>query len=357
LPGPQLSLTTPIEEQLVLRTVEGAVDLLAGELDKLASVTILRPLTSSVSIHISGELQGLYNCPLYSSAAIPLHGDPGDKSFLEPLRASTAYGVLAALNQPVAFRAPRSLASTVTREFGWRNEPGGWNVNVTESASAWIAEVGPLYWTRRFGRLERLPWSTNPVVAEVVVRLAKIRPGHRVLDPFCGSGTLLLAARRRAGDIEILGSDHVAASVEVARRNLAGASSQLSTAAAEEIQQDDRSIDRVVANLPFGKRVGSHQDNLRLYPRALAEIARVLTDDGRSVLLTEDKRLLRDAVARTRGLKIVRERVLRFNGATPTAFVLAPNRSRRTTTAPTQPRTGACAPPQVQVAPQYPPGR
>jgi predicted RNA methylase len=330
LPGPELSLTTPIEEHLVLRTVEGAVDLLVSEIHTLASVTILRSLTSAVSIRICGNLQDLYNCPLYSSAAIPLYGDPGDKRFLDPLHASAANGVLAALNQPVVFRA-QSLAEQVAKEFGWRNDPSGWNVNLTESesTSGWVAEVGPLYWTKRFGRLERLPWSTNPVVAEVVVRLAKIRPGHRVLDPFCGSGTLLLAARRQATDIEILGSDHNATSVEVARRNLAGVPSQLSTAAAEEIQQSDRSIDRVVANLPFGKRVGSHQDNLRLYPEALAEIARVLTDDGRSVLLTEDKRLLRDAVAKTRGLKIVRERVLRFNGATPTAFVLAPNRSRR----------------------------
>jgi tRNA (guanine6-N2)-methyltransferase len=238
LPGPLLSLTTPIKEQLVLRTVEGAVDLLAGELHQLVSITILRSLTSSVSIRISGDLQDLYGCPLYSCAAIPLPGDPGETSFLEPLRASAAKGVLAALNQPVTFRAPASLAAAITQEFGWRNDPSEWNVNLTESTSGWMAEVGPLFWTKRFGRLERLPWSTNPVVAEVVVRLAKIRPG----------------------------------------------------------------------------------------------IARVLTDDGRSVLLTEDKRLLRDAVARTRGLKIVRERVLRFNGATPTAFVLAPNRSRRTTT-------------------------
>jgi 23S rRNA G2445 N2-methylase RlmL len=78
----------------------------------------------------------------------------------------------------------------------------------------------------------------------------------------------------------------------------------------------------VIANLPFGKRVGSHRDNLRLYPAAVAEIARILTDDGRAVLLTEDKRLLKATIARTPGVKIVKERLLRFNGATPTAFVL-----------------------------------
>jgi tRNA G10 N-methylase Trm11 len=166
-----------------------------------------------------------------------------------------------------------------------------------------------------------VPWSTNPVVAEVVVRLAKIRPHHRVLDPFCGTGTLLLAAQRNARPAALIGSDKQ--SVDLARRNLNALDAVLTTARAEAIQHPDRSIDRVIANLPFGKRVGSHRDNRRLYPAAVAEIARVLTDDGRAVLLIEDKRLLKATIARTPGVKIVKERLLRFNGATPTAFVMA----------------------------------
>jgi tRNA (guanine6-N2)-methyltransferase len=311
-----------IKDHLTLRTVDGAADLLAGELGKLPHVTVLSTLTESVTCRIDGELQDLYNCPLYSTAAIPLAGSPCDSGFLDPLRASTTEGVLATIAQPLTFRAPTAeLRRAVTHDLGWSNEPGNWAVNLTDTGNGWKAEVGPLYWTRRFGRLERLPWSTNPVVAEVVVRLAKIRPQHRVLDPFCGSGTLLVAAHRQARPQELFGSDKTSSSIEVARRNL-GAFGQLSTADAAQIQHADRSIDRVVANLPFGKRVGSHQDNLRLYPAAIAEIARVLTTDGRAVLLTEEKRLFKDTVARTRGLKIAKERILRFNGATPTAFVL-----------------------------------
>jgi len=322
---------TTIKDQLTLCTVDGAADLLAGELGKLPQVTVLTTLTASVTCRIDGELQDLYDCPLYSTAAIPLAGSPPDKGFLDPLHTSTKEGVLATIPAPLTFRigAGREFAAIIARELGWTNEPANWTVNLTETGTGWVAEIGPLYWTRRFGRLERLPWSTNPVVAEVVVRLAKIRPEHRVLDPFCGSGTLLLAAHRQARPNALIGSDH--RSVEIARRNFAARnlSAELSTGRAEEIQQAGRSIDRVIANLPFGKRVGSHHDNLRLYPAAIAEIARVLTPDGRAVLLTEDKRLLKDAVARTRGLKIVRERLLRFSGATPTAFVLMRPVARR----------------------------
>jgi tRNA (guanine6-N2)-methyltransferase len=94
------------------------------------------------------------------------------------------------------------------------------------------------------------------------------------------------------------------------------------SAAAEALPLTARSVDRVVANLPFGKQVGSHRDNQRLYPAVLAELDRVLTADGRAVLLTEDKRLLEASVQRRRGLKVVRQRLLKYNGATPTAYVL-----------------------------------
>ncbi len=312
--------------RLNLRCVEGAVDLLAAELGSLSDVTILRSGRSSLDCHVDGSLQELHACRLYSSAAIPLPGSPGDPDFLAPL------GFLA----PATFRVGtasarlrRELVATVEVQLGWQNDPRDWAVNLTESVTGWVAEIGALHWVRRFGRLERLPWATNPVVAEVLVRLAKIRAGQRVLDPFCGSGTLLVAASRQADDVQVVGSDCAAGSIELARRNVAGLPIQVEVGFAEELRQADRSVHRVVANLPFGKRVGSHRDNQRLYPAALGEIARVLTEDGRAVLLTEDKRLLRETVAGVRGLKIVRERLLRFNGATPTAFVLMPTKSWR----------------------------
>ncbi|MFF1817514.1 TRM11 family SAM-dependent methyltransferase [Kribbella sp. NPDC058245] len=309
--------------QLNLRCVEGAADLLAAELTHLPSVTVLRSGLASVDCHVRGSLRELSACRLYSSAAIPLPGRPGDENFLVPLQHLG----------PLAFRVGtdnaavrRGLVATVEECLGWWNDPRSWAVNVTDSVHGWVAELGELHWTQRFGRLERLPWATNPVVAEVLVRLAKIRAGQRVLDPFCGSGTLLVAASRQAHDVQVLGSDRTAESVELARRNLGG-TGQLTTGLAENLQQPDRSVHRVIANLPFGKRVGSHRDNQRLYPAALGEIARVLTNDGRAVLMTEDKRLLQEAVAGVRGLKIVRERLLRYGGATPTVYVLSRTRT------------------------------
>lgn len=183
------------------------------------------------------------------------------------------------------------------------------------------AAFEPLSWVRRFGRLERLPWSTNLVVAEVLTRLAKIRTGQLVLDPFCGTGTILLAVRRRTPGARVVGVDNDRRALAMAARNTRRQIS-LVRAEAGALPVADGSVDRVVANLPFGKLVGTHRGNRELYPAALREIDRVLTADGRAVLLTEDKRLLLQAVDRQRGLKAVRRRLLKYNGATPTAYVL-----------------------------------
>ena len=160
----------------------------------------------------------------------------------------------------------------------------------------------------------------------MLVRLAKIRPGHRVVDPFCGTGTIPLATHRRDPSTHILGLDHDPQALKLATLNWQSRA-PFALATAENLPLADGSVDRVVTNLPFGKRVGSHRTNRSLYPAVLSEIDRILTSNGRAVLLTEDKRLLRQAIEHRPALKLVRHRLLKYNGATPTAYIFA--RSRR----------------------------
>src|SRR5262249_43342817 len=41
---------------------------------------------------------------------------------------------------------------------------------------------------------EHLPASLRPTIAAAMVRLAEVKPGHVVLDPMCGAGTILAEA-------------------------------------------------------------------------------------------------------------------------------------------------------------------
>ena len=52
----------------------------------------------------------------------------------------------------------------------------------------------------------------------------------------------------------------------------------------------DQSVDIVISDLPFGKRLGNKIDNRSLYFNALRELARVTKiKTGRAVLLTHDR--------------------------------------------------------------------
>lgn len=337
-PTDQIDLDQTIDDELALSTVEGAEDFLQSNLSMFAEISTIVRHAGVLSVHLKGSLRTLYGCRLYSSAAIRLPGRLDEEPQLEGLHRSSHCGVVSALTrqEPARFRIGvkhsglrKQLIGRVASDLGWINDPSDWDVNITIDRDHWIAQIGALYYSHRFGALNRRPWSTTPLVAETMIRMAKPQPGMRVHDPCCGTGTLLIAADANAADMLLSGTDHDPTTIAMARTNLRqqGVNADLIEANATPFPTADGTLDRVVANLPFGKQVGSHHDNQQLYPALLREIARTLTREGRAVLLTEDKRLLNDTVERTKGVKLVKARILRYHGATPTAWVIA--RTRR----------------------------
>lgn len=212
--------------------------------------------------------------------------------------------------------------------LGWGNGPSDWILNVDIDAG--VVDLGPWHWSRRIGHLRRRPATTPGPVAAGLLRLAKLGPGDTLLDPCAGVGTVpIVDAVLRGGPALSIDQDPEA--TRVAEANAASLSVQQSVSVREADATDlpcgDGSIDRVVSDLPFGKRIGSNELNKTLYPAVLREIERVLTADGRCVLLSDDKRIFVESVAHARGLKISGERVIRYNGVTPSAYIV--RRSRR----------------------------
>lgn len=317
---PQVDLDRPIKDQLILRTVPGAVDYLAEDVRALGA-RIVRRYPDGLLVEYAGPLRPLAASRYFDVLAV----DPA------ALDESLDGGVLGALNPggsgPVRFRVGDlgedrwAMRDRLESGYGWSNSPNAWDVNVEPGG----AEIGALYLTQRFGELQRTPASTNPVVAAVLTRLAKIEPGQTVLDPFCGAGTLLVHAAEMARPGRLLGFDVQTRWLRMSAENLRGrrVTALLARADAAALPVATGAVDRVLANLPFGKRVGSHRVNARLYPAALAEIARVLPGNGRAVLLTDDKRLFRETVQRTRLIRVIKEIVLARGGLHPSAYVVA----------------------------------
>lgn len=341
--APDIKLDVPVNDSIHLEGVSGAAERLlqdCHDIEKplLESVSLTFP--DSVVAHVRGPLRPLAELRLYSAFSVilgPAESDaPGRHEALATLQRSAREGVISLLateSHPIRFRIDAlpdrtPLRTAIESHLGWRNAPGDWQLNIVTRGKLLLAQIGPLYLSRRFPETRRLPASTNPVVGALLVRLLKPRPGDVLWDPFCGAGTLLVEAAHTDPHLTLVGSDASAQALRTAEGNhpLFPAGSLLRADAAA-LPARPRSVHRVVANLPFGKRVGSHEANKTLYPRFLAELERVLTPDGRAVLLTEDKRLLRESVESTRNIRVLREVQVSTGGLHPSAYVVERTRA------------------------------
>ena len=133
---------------------------------------------------------------------------------------------------------------------------------------AGLAEVGELL-VERLVQESAYPsgeFHTPPTLARLLVELAAPRPGDRILDPACGSGSLLAAAvQRAAGPGRVDGASFEAfatnrGNLQLAMMNLAvhgveRPAVRASDALTQFETQGNRLFDRVVSNPPFNQRI------------------------------------------------------------------------------------------------------
>ena len=182
---------------------------------------------------------------------------------------------------------------------------------------------------KRYGyRYGTVSASIHPATAACLVRFARKHAPHKkdephVLDPFCGSGTLLFE-RELFGPCESLqGVDITENAVKTAKVNAKKGYSD-----ARFVQKDCLKftpavpVDELYANLPFGNRVGSHENNEKLYRSFIALLPAWLAKDGFALLYTMEANLLERCICHTPELT-VRERLrTEAGGLTPWALLV-----------------------------------
>jgi 23S rRNA G2445 N2-methylase RlmL len=144
---------------------------------------------------------------------------------------------------------------------------------------------------RRHSRAH-LPAALRPTVAAAMGWLSTPTPSDRILDPLCGTATVLIERAQLLGYDRLLGGDIRSEAVAAAQRNAqaAGIPISLQVWDARSLPLDAGSVTRIITNLPFGKQIGTPEASGRLYPALVAEFGRVLAADGILVALTSQDR-------------------------------------------------------------------
>ena len=148
---------------------------------------------------------------------------------------------------------------------------------------------------------EHLPASLRPTVAAAMSLLSRPSEKDIVLDPLCGAGTILVERGLMTPFDRLIGGDIEEEAVGMARRNTRAAG--------------------ILTNLPFGKKVGSHETNEDLYNALIKEFGRVLAPGGLMVTLTSEDRLW-NTILRDNGWKVVKKVVLVVLGLPASIFII-----------------------------------
>ena len=187
---------------------------------------------------------------------------------------------------------------------------------------------------RRFEyRKAAVPASIHPTNAAGVIRLAKpyLKEGATVLDPCCGSGTLLWERAIYGSCRSLTGVDLQRSALQAAAENYKSARAggmQGTRVACKLVCSDflkyrpEQPVDELFANLPFGNRVGSHEENLRLYKGLAERIPQWVKPGGLAVLYTMEGKLLEQCLYGNSRLKILKKYKVEAGGLEPKVLIV-----------------------------------
>jgi hypothetical protein len=148
-------------------------------------------------------------------------------------------------------------------------------------------------------RISERPGALPPTIAAAMAFLGKIEADDTVLDPVCGSGTLLSEACAYGRSITPICVDLDPDAIKIARRNLAFCpQARFLTQDATALKLPAGLVSLFLANLPFGKQYGNRETNATLYTKLLSEMSRLgVPGRWRAVLLTGDTGSMQAALA------------------------------------------------------------
>ncbi|XP_023646793.1 tRNA (guanine(6)-N2)-methyltransferase THUMP3 [Paramormyrops kingsleyae] len=161
------------------------------------------------------------------------------------------------------------------------------------------------------------PTTLRSTLAYGMLRLCKPQISDVIIDPMCGTGAIPLEGAIEWKNSYYLAGDNNDQAVKRTLNNINHIHRKRQEnddapwgLPVDTLQWDlchlpvrTASVDIIITDMPFGKRMGSKKKNWDLYPSCLREMARVCRPGtGKAVLLTQDKKCFAKALSRMGGL-------------------------------------------------------
>jgi tRNA (guanine10-N2)-dimethyltransferase len=163
------------------------------------------------------------------------------------------------------------------------------------------------------------PISIHPRLARALINMTANSRNCRILDPFCGTGTLLIESALMGMDVH--GSDLSEKMIEGSRTNLKqlGLTADLKKLDVAEISKFNKKFDCIVTDPPYGRSSSTNNEPIEeLYSRALKSFARNLTENGRVGIIVPDQK----ALDFEDGFKIIRNTSVRAHRSLVRNFIV-----------------------------------
>jgi len=138
------------------------------------------------------------------------------------------------------------------------------------------------------------PISLHPKLARALVNLSEIKRDETMLDPFCGTGGILLEAGLIG--VNVIGSDIEEKMMEGSKETLEFykiRNYEIFCLDIGKIGKYIKKVDSVVTDLPYGKSTTTKGEDIKkLYTRAFKQISKALKKDGIAVIGISKKELI-----------------------------------------------------------------
>ncbi|KAM4654154.1 tRNA (guanine(6)-N(2))-methyltransferase THUMP3 isoform 1-T1 [Amazona ochrocephala] len=213
--------------------------------------------------------------------------------------------------------AARDFGGAVQEHFQWKADMTNFDVEVLLNIHNNEVIVGIALTEESLHRRNIThfgPTTLRSTLAYCMLRLCDPQPTDIIIDPMCGTGAIPIEGAMEWPSCYHIAGDNNPQAVRRAANNMCSLlkknenkESSASQGMPLDIIQWDicnlplrtGSVDIIVSDMPFGKRIGSKKKNWDLYPACLMEAGRICTPGtGRAVLLTQDKKCFAKALAR-----------------------------------------------------------